>query len=60
LGDQKISPLVGFTCVIGAIVMFGISGLLLGPVIMNLAYGAIPLLLKHLKHNGSTFFTHDT
>ncbi|QLY23966.1 AI-2E family transporter [Bdellovibrio sp. KM01] len=60
LGDQKISPLVGFTCVIGAIVMFGISGLLLGPVIMNLAYGAIPLLLKHLKHNGSTFFTPDT
>ncbi|WP_413293697.1 AI-2E family transporter [Bdellovibrio sp. HCB185ZH] len=60
LGDQKISPLIGFTCVIGAIVMFGISGLLLGPVIMNLAYGAIPLLLKHLKHNGSTFFTSDT
>ncbi len=60
LGDQKISPLVGFTCVIGAIIMFGISGLLLGPVIMNIAYGAIPLLLKHLKSNGSTFFTHDT
>ncbi|UYL07917.1 AI-2E family transporter [Bdellovibrio sp. SKB1291214] len=57
LGDQKINPVIGFTCVIGAIVMFGISGLLLGPVIMNLAYGAIPLLLKHLKHNGSTFFS---
>ncbi|WP_413557233.1 AI-2E family transporter [Bdellovibrio sp. HCB209] len=60
MGDQKINPVVGFTCVIGAIVMFGISGLLLGPVIMNLAYGAIPLLLKHLKHNGSTFFNHNT
>ncbi|MBO9665343.1 MAG: AI-2E family transporter [Bdellovibrio sp.] len=48
-GDNKISPLIGFTCVVGAVVMFGISGLLLGPVIMNLVYGATPLLLKHLK-----------
>ncbi|WP_413584307.1 AI-2E family transporter [Bdellovibrio sp. HCB274] len=60
MGDQKINPLVGFTCVIGAVIMFGIPGLLFGPVIMNLAYGTIPLLLNHLKRNGSSFFTNDT
>lgn len=45
-GDQNISPIVGFTCVVGAIIMLGLPGLLIGPVIMNLFVGITPLLLK--------------
>lgn len=45
-GEQKISPVIGFTCVVGAIIMMGLPGLLIGPVIMNLFVGMSPLLLK--------------
>lgn len=44
--ENKISPLIGFTCVVGAIIMLGLPGLLIGPVIMNLFAGLSPLLLK--------------
>ncbi|MFV8259155.1 AI-2E family transporter [Bdellovibrio bacteriovorus] len=45
-GDQDISPVIGFTCVVGAIIMMGLPGLLIGPVIMNLFVGISPILLK--------------
>lgn len=45
-GSSSISPVIGFTCVVGAVIMFGLPGLLLGPVIMNLFVGMMPLLLK--------------
>ncbi|MBV2167305.1 MAG: AI-2E family transporter [Bdellovibrio sp.] len=45
-GENKISPIVAFTCVVGAIIMLGLPGLLVGPVIMNLFVGISPLLLK--------------
>lgn len=44
-GTTNVSPIVGFTCVIGAVMMFGLPGLLLGPVIMNLFIGIAPILL---------------
>lgn len=48
-GDFDINPLIGFTSVVGAIVIFGLPGLLLGPVIMNIFVGVSPLLLKNRK-----------
>lgn len=45
-GEQKISPVIGFTCVVGAIIMMGLPGLLIGPVIMNLFVGISPILLE--------------
>ncbi|MFM6928235.1 MAG: AI-2E family transporter [Bdellovibrio sp.] len=48
-GDKKISPILGFTSVVGAVIVMGIPGLLFGPVILNLAYEAVPLLLQHLN-----------
>lgn len=45
-GEQKISPVIGFTCVVGAIIMIGLPGLLIGPVIMNLFVGISPILIK--------------
>lgn len=47
-GEQKISPVIGFTCVVGAIIMMGLPGLIIGPVIMNLFVGISPLLMKDL------------
>lgn len=48
-GDFNVNPLIGFTSVVGAIVVFGLPGLLLGPVIMNIFVGVSPLLLKDRK-----------
>lgn len=48
-GETKISPIIGFTSVVGAVIVMGIPGLLFGPVIMNLAYESIPILLKSLN-----------
>lgn len=46
-GDLDIHPLVGFTSVVGAIIMLGLPGLLIGPVLMNIFVGISPLLLKN-------------
>ncbi|WP_295903732.1 AI-2E family transporter [uncultured Bdellovibrio sp.] len=46
--ENKINPVVGFTCVVGAIIMMGLPGLLIGPVIMNLFVGLSPILIKDI------------
>lgn len=45
--ENKISPIIGFTCVVGAIIMIGLPGLLIGPVVMNLFVGTSSILLKN-------------
>lgn len=45
--ENKISPIIGFTCVVGSIIMIGLPGLLIGPVVMNLFVGTSSLLLKN-------------
>lgn len=45
-GENNVSPLVGFTCVVGAIIMLGLPGLIIGPVLMNLFMGIVPALIK--------------
>ncbi len=47
--DLKVSPVVGFTCVLGAIIMLGLPGLLIGPVVMSVVARMTPLLLPELK-----------
>lgn len=49
--DIKVSPLIGFTCVLGAIIMLGLPGLLIGPVIMNVFVRMTPLLIPELKNS---------
>ncbi len=48
-GDFNVNALIGFTSVVGAIIVLGLPGLLLGPVIMNIFVGISPLLLKNRK-----------
>ena len=43
-GDTRVPPIIAFTSVLGAVIMLGIPGLILGPVLMNLAVSAIPIL----------------
>lgn len=45
-GENNVSPLIGFTCVVGAIIMLGLPGLIIGPVLMNLFVGIVPALIK--------------
>lgn len=44
--DNDISAVISFTCVVGAVIMLGLPGLLLGPVVLNLVSRALPILLK--------------
>ncbi len=43
--DLKISPVLTFTCVVGAMITFGIPGVLIGPIIMNIFIRLGPLLI---------------
>lgn len=45
-GSSKVSPIVGFTCVLGAVIMMGLPGLLLGPIIINIFTEMVPVLIK--------------
>lgn len=49
-GDLDVHPAIGFTCVVGAIIMMGLPGLLIGPVIMNVFIGASTMLLDKDKN----------
>lgn len=48
-GDSEVSAIVAFTCIVGAIIMMGLPGLLLGPVILHLFVRVVPLLLKAME-----------
>lgn len=48
-GDNHTSAIIAFTSVVGAIIMIGIPGLLLGPVIMNLFSGITPILMQEMQ-----------
>jgi predicted PurR-regulated permease PerM len=50
--DNNVSAVLGFTCVVGAVIMLGLPGLLLGPVILNLVSQGLPLLLKDNQQKG--------
>ncbi len=48
-GDSEVSAIVAFTCIVGAIIMMGLPGLLIGPVILHLFIRIVPLLLKAME-----------
>lgn len=53
-GELDIHPAIGFTCVVGAVIMLGLPGLLIGPVIMNVFIGVSTNLMDRDK-NGDLF-----
>lgn len=47
--DLKISPLLSFTCIVGSILTLGLSGLLVGPIVMNLFIRLAPVLIENFN-----------
>lgn len=54
-GKNDDTPaIVGFTCVVGAVIVMGLPGLLIGPVICNVVSQTVPILIPELhKTKGS-------
>ena len=48
-GENNVSAIVSFTSVVGAIIVMGLPGLILGPVILSLFAGLTPVLIKYLR-----------
>jgi predicted PurR-regulated permease PerM len=47
-GETSISPFLGFLGAIGGIMLLGVSGLLLGPLVMALSRHIIPLIIEEI------------
>lgn len=45
-GDVAVHPFVGLLAVIGGVVMFGLPGLFIGPLIASLCFGALPIIIE--------------
>ncbi|MGZ3768759.1 MAG: AI-2E family transporter [Bdellovibrio sp.] len=51
VSERRVSPVIAFTCVIGALFMIGFPGLLIGPAFLNIFAGVVPVLLKWNSQN---------
>lgn len=46
LGVVEVHPFVGLLSVIGGVIMFGLPGLFIGPLITALIFGALPIIIN--------------
>ncbi len=52
--EGEISPAVSLLAIIGAVIVFGFTGIFLGPVITRLAYKIIPILFRKIEEDTGT------
>lgn len=45
LGSVEVHPFIGLLSVIGGVIMFGLPGLFLGPLVTSLIFGALPIII---------------
>ncbi|MBP9680089.1 MAG: AI-2E family transporter [Bacteriovorax sp.] len=45
-GNVKVPAFVNFLAIIGGVLMIGLAGLFVGPLLASLAYGALPIILE--------------
>lgn len=45
LGTVEVHPFIGLLSVIGGVIMFGLPGLFMGPLITSLMFGALPIII---------------
>jgi predicted PurR-regulated permease PerM len=45
-GDVAVHPFIGLLAVIGGVIMFGLPGLFIGPLIASLCFGALPIIIE--------------
>ena len=50
-GEDNLNPVISLLGIIGAIVIFGLPGLLLGPLIIQVTLKLAPTLARHLSNN---------
>lgn len=44
--DEDLNPVISLLAIIGAVMMYGLPGLLLGPILMRLTFKIIPILFE--------------
>lgn len=45
LGEVDVHPFIGLLAVIGGVIMFGLPGLFIGPLVASLIFGALPIIV---------------
>ncbi len=48
LGEVAVHPFVGLLAVIGGVIMLGLPGLFIGPLLAALCFGAVPIIVEEL------------
>ncbi|HXH75320.1 MAG TPA: AI-2E family transporter [Bacteriovoracaceae bacterium] len=46
LGEANVHPFIGLLAVIGGVIMFGLPGLFIGPLVASLIFGALPIIIE--------------
>lgn len=46
LGNVSVHPFIGLLAVIGGVIMFGLPGLFIGPLLASLSFGALPIIIE--------------
>lgn len=46
LGAVDVHPFIGLLAVIGGVIMFGLPGLFIGPLVVSLIFGALPIIIE--------------
>ncbi|MFZ4714950.1 MAG: AI-2E family transporter [Bacteriovoracaceae bacterium] len=46
LGVVEVHPFIGLLAVIGGVIMFGLPGLFIGPLVASLIFGALPIIIE--------------
>lgn len=46
LGEVTVHPFIGLVAVIGGVIMFGLPGLFIGPLVAALIFGALPIIVE--------------
>lgn len=46
LGSVDVHPFIGLLAVIGGVIMFGLPGLFIGPLVASLIFGALPIIIN--------------
>lgn len=46
LGEVEVHPFIGLVAVIGGVIMFGLPGLFIGPLVASLMFGALPIIVE--------------
>lgn len=60
LGAVEVHPFIGLLAVIGGVIMFGLPGLFIGPLVVSLIFGALPIIIEEYFPPVNTIESEDT